>query len=528
MHKYLCLLLVCITLLAACAPRNTQTPLPTAATANTQVSISTPEPTQTVAVTPTSMNRADPNSMDACTEIVDTKHSGAGMFQVVFAGDEARPADVIYSEFGVYDDAQHNTLALWSEDTGQTLPYPLPADAWGPKISTDHRWILFRRDITETHSEFWVIGTDGKNEKKLGTVVLDDEMRARYPESYFALNYDWIPSTNIFYYYVDASQEFGPLALERFILADANSGQVTKLNLPAEVKLFRFAPDGSQMVVSTESDSYMVNTLAGQVQFAIPVSLNNPKYSPDGRYLIDFINEGVLRIDTNDGGQLNIPLNYTIMECCPGGDGPRLRTLPNFQWLNNTTLVMSSLISDQQFVIRPFEPNPGGWTFVVWSVDIANGTTLPSPTFNGDPDSVVFSTDGTRIAFSNLESGDQPRRATELYLADVNTGETLKTLTSADNSLPEFIAWAPDSIHYLYLHDSGGRTADDETIRELFLGEIGAEPVTLGNVEGKLPVANWLNPKRFSLQMGICLIAGYETINLISLGSPVQVTNIVP
>lgn len=530
MRKYPCLILVFATLLVACAPQSTPTPFLSATAANTQVLTSTPEPTQTVAVTPTSINRADQNSMHACTEIVDAKDSGAGTFQVVFSGDKARPDDMIYSEFGFYDDAQHNTLALWSEDTGQSLPYPLPADMWGPKISTDHRWILFRRDVgvTETQSEFWVIGTDGKNEKKLGTVVLDDEMRARYPESYFALNYGWIPNTNKFYYYVDASQEFGPLALERFILVDANSGQATKLTLPAEVKLFRFAPDGSQMALATESDLHMVNTQAGQVQFTIPVSLNNPNYSPDGQYLIDFTNEGVLRVDANDGGQLNIPLKYTIMECCPGGDGPRLRTLPNFQWLNNTTIVISSLISDQPFVIRPFEPNPGGWTFVLWNVDLANGTTLPSATFNGDPDSVVFSTDGTRIAFSNLELGDQSRRATELYLADVNTGEIFKTLTAADNSVPEFIAWSPDSKHYLYLRDNGGRTADDETIRELVLGEIEAEPVTLGNVEGKQPVVNWLNSKRFSLRMGICLITGYETINLITFGTPVQVTNIVP
>lgn len=466
--------------------------------------------------------------MDACAEIVDARDSGAGTFQVVFAGDEARPVDTIYSEFGFYDDAQHDTLSLWSEDTAQSLPYPLPADAWGPKISTDHRWILFRRDVTETQSEFWVIGTDGKNEKKLGTVVLDNEMRARYPQSDFGLNYGWIPNTNKFYYYVDASQGIEPLTVERFILADANSGQVTKLNLPAEVKLFRFAPDGSQIAVATESDLHMVNTQAGEAQFTIPVSLNNPNYSPDGKYLIDFTNEGVLRIDANNGGQLNIPLKYTIMECCPGGDGPRLRTLPNFQWLNNTTFVISSLISDQQFIIRPFEPNPSGWTFVLWKVDIANGTTLPSATFNGDPDSVIFSPDGMRIAFSNLETGNQPRRATELYLADASTGEIFETFTSADNSLPEFIAWSPDSKQYLYLRDNGGRTAEDEVIREMFLGEIGEEPVTLGNVEGKQPAANWLSPKRFSLQMGICLITGYETINLISLGPPVQLTNIVP
>ena len=521
-------LLIFTPLLVACAPQSTATPAPTPALANTPPATATSVPTQTLAMTPTSINQADHNSMHACAEIVDAKTSNAGTFQIVFAKDEERPAGAVYSEFGFYDDAQHTTLSLWSEDTQQTLPYPLPADTLGPKISANHRWILFRRDVSQSQSEFWVIGADGKNEKRVGTVVLNDAMRKKYPDASFALQYNWIPNTNKFYYYVDASQEFGPLVFERFVIADAASDQVTALSLPPEVKLFRFAPNGSQLAFVTENELYMLDTESGEVQFTISVSLNNPVFSPDGKYLIDFTNEGVLRIDAYNGRSLNIPLKYTIMVCCPGGDGPYLRPLPNFKWVNNSTLLMSSLISDQQFVVRPFEPDPDGWTFIIWKVDITNGIAEPDATFKGDPDTVIFSADGKRLAFSNLQSGDQPRKRTELYLADLSTGEVLETISIQDENLPEFLAWTPDSSQYLYLHDSGGRTPGDNKIQELFLGAIGAEPVYLGNVEGRLPIVNWLDPNRFSLQMGICLIVGYETVNLIFPGPPQQVVNIVP
>lgn len=529
MHKYCYLILVFTTLLAACTPQSTAMPAPTFALTSTALPTSTPAPTQTLAVTPTSINLPDrnSNSKHTCTKIMDAKASNTGMFQVVFAKAEDGPAGALYSEFGFFDDALQ-TLALWSEDTQQTIPYPLPADTLGPKISTDHRWILFRRDVSESQSEFWVIGADGKNEKRVGIIVLNDEMRKKYPDAIFALQYNWIPNTNKFYYYVDASQDFGPLVIERFVIGDAASDQVIQLSLPSDVKLFRIAPNGSQFALVTENKLYMFDTESGKVQFTISVSLNNPVFSPDGKYLIDFTDEDVLRIDANNGRSLHIPLKYTIIEGSPGGEGPYLRPLPNFEWVNNSTLLMSSLISDQQFVVRPFETDPSNWTFRIWKVDFANGTAEQGATFKGDPDTVVFSADGKRLAFSNLQSGAPPRKRTKLYLADLSTSGVLETISIQEENLSEFLAWAPDSNQYLYLRDSGGRTPGDDKIQELFLGAIGAEPVYLGNVAGRLPIINWLDPNRFSLQMGKCIIVGYETIDLISSGPPLKVINVVP
>jgi len=427
--------------LSTVTPQFTQIPESTSAPVitNTLLPTSTPAPTLTLAVTPTSINQSDHNSMNACTKIVDAKASNAGIFQVVFAKTEDS-AGAIYSDFGFYDDAQHTTLALWSEDTQQTIPYPLPADTLGPKISPDHRWILFRRDVSQTQSEFWVIGTDGKNEKRVGIIVLNDEMRNKYPDASFALQYNWISNTNKFYYYVDASQEFGPLVFERFVIGDAASDQVIQLSLPSEVTLFRIAPNGSQFAFLTENELYMLDTESGEVQFTISVSLNNPVFSPDGKYLIDFTDEGVLRVDANNGRLLHIPLKYTIMAGSPGGDGPYLRPLPNFEWLDDSTLLMSSLISDQQFVVRPFETDPSSWNFRIWKVDFANGTAEKDATFKGDPDTVVFSADGKRLAFSNLRSGDPPRKRTEFYLADLSTSGVLETIPIQDENLLEFLA----------------------------------------------------------------------------------------
>ena len=159
------------------------TPLPTPAVTNTPLATATsePKPTQTLDPTPTPMIHVEKILLDSCTQIVEAKTSSAGIFEVVFAGSDISSIP-IFSEFGYGMDAQHASLTLWSADTQKAIPFLLPPDILGPKISTDHRWILFRRDTGETQSELWVMGVDDKEEKRLVTVVVDKEIKAHNPD----------------------------------------------------------------------------------------------------------------------------------------------------------------------------------------------------------------------------------------------------------------------------------------------------------------------------------------------------------
>ena len=487
MEKYTILISIFITLLVACAPQRVATLSPTLAVTNPPPSTATVEPSQALESTATPIP-VNVIALDSCRQIVEAKVSPAGILEVFFEGDD-RSTSPIISEFGFSDSGQQTSSGVWSEETQEAVHFPLPREALGPKISSDHRWIIFRRDTRATQSEFWVIGVDGKDKRKLGTVKLDDEMKARYPDGLFSLDYGWIPNTVIFFYEVDVTYgQVPPLIIDKFFVVDAHSGQSIPIMIPADTEKFEFAPAGSQMAILMESGLRVLSTQDGQEDYTIQASLNNPTYSPDGKYIIDFIEEGILRIDARDGRQEIIPLKYTIMS--PRTEGPSYGPLPDFIWVDNSTLLLTSLNSDERYIFSPQKRDPG-WTFTVWQIDLASGTAHPIQTFHGDPSSAKISPDRKLLAFQKY-TGVDASQTRAIYLADLATGKILETMEGG-----VFKAWFPDSKRYLYATGvpypppgKGDPGANKIEIKE-YLGEVGKESILLNWKASDLESRTW-------------------------------------
>lgn len=479
-------LLAVIILVSACAPQSVATPSPTPVITITPPKL---EPTQTLEPTPAPIPVVE-ISLDSCTKIVEAKISEDGILEVVFESRDTSSPNSIVSEFGSPDGGLDANLMLWNEDAQKTVAFPLPSDALGPKISPDHRWILFRRDIGVTQSEFWVTDVDGKAEKNLGTIRLDEEIKARYPDGYFSLDYGWISNTGKLFYRVEVTYgEVPPLIIDKFVMVDVNSGQAITLTIPPDTEKFEFAPDGSQIAIQSESVFRVLSTQDAREQFTIPASLNNFSYSPDGKFVIDFIDEGILRIDAEEGQQQIIPLKYTIMSSL--AEGPALPPLPDFKWISASTFILASLNSDARYVFAFSKPDPN-WTFTIWQVDLASGTTRPLQTFNGTPFEARFSPDMKRLAYLKHQ-GILPSQTRGLILADLATGEILETIQGG-----VFEAWFPDSSRYLYTTGisypppgKGDPSTSEVDIKD-YLGQIGEEPILVNQSVLDLGWSSWL------------------------------------
>jgi Tol biopolymer transport system component len=390
--------------------------------------------------------------LDSCTRIIESRISSAGNLEVIYA------------------DANESTR-LWNADLQAVVSNPAPSEGFGLKMSSDHRQFIFRREGGEIH-ELWVIDADGQHEKRIATVRYD-ETAARYAadlaqsNGFLSYDYSWVPNTDKIFYDVFVAYDIG-VAYDQAVLVDVNSGSSISITLPPNVIKFEFAPDGSQMAIETESELRALSTYDGGLQFTVQAPLNDPTYSPDGKYIIDFIDDGILRIGASDGQQQIIPLKYSIF-VPPGGDGP-FRPSPKFKWVGSSILLVPSLDSDQRYVVRTFEAEPNSWTFKVWKISLTDGTTHSSQTFIGDPSSVVISPENNRLAFRNAEAGDVPG---DLFLADLNTGEILETIEDG-----QFEAWHPDSHQYIYStgHPKSKGEVDNA---QYFLGQIGANPTLL-------------------------------------------------
>lgn len=472
---------ICIVLITACAPQSVATPSSQPVITNIPLATATPQSTQTVAPTLIPVPVGD-ILLDSCTQIIETKISSAGALEVVYKSTD-------------WNAGGFTKLWLWNEDAQDAVPFPMPPNVFDPKLSEDHRRIIFRRDSEESQSEIWVIDANGQNENRLATIRYD-EIKARYPADftkYAALDFDWVANTDKIFYYVGEWGEVGLRLYDKFVLVDINSGMAISLTIPSRLKKFEFAPNGNQIAVQTESELRVFSTQDGRMQFAIQASLNNPIYSPDSKYIIDTMAEGILRIDARDGQQQIIPLKYSNVDSLVS-EGP-FRPQPYFTWVDNSTLILPSLDPGQQYVMNPDN------TFTLWQVDLIDATSHPIGIFSGLSFSHIFSPDKTRLAFYKFQ-GVNSSQTRDLLIADLATGEILETIDGG-----VFEAWSPDSDEYIYSTGHPAQKGDTDNSRN-YLGVIGSEPILLDlSIEGSVWSGWWwLNRNRFVMDCRIMYI----------------------
>ena len=503
MRTYYCLILVFTTLLAACAPPAMATPSMTATAkplAPTVLPISTRPPA------PVSLPISE-ISLEHCTRILQTHLSDSGVLNVLYANDTNKVTT--FSKFGYTD--SHTGLTRWSTDTQQAIPYALPENVLGPLLSPSGEWVVFRHDSGENLSEIRVTDVNGQNKSTLATLD-HSEIESHYPSgtTLQALTYEWIPNTNRVVFTVEVfldDSEYAQSIYDQVTVVDAVSENTFFLEDPAEIQFYKFSPDGRQMALQTEQELHVIDTGDGKTLFKNSSLPNDFFFSPDARYILEFIKDGIQRTDTTDGSQQLIPLDYTVMHTRV--EGFALSPLPEFQWIDDMHILLSSLNSEQQYLFAFNQADPK-WTFTIFQIDIANGTTETIQTFDGYPFGSVFSPNHQRLAFWKYE-GNLPDQRRNLYIADVFSGEILEFIEIGD-----FRGWFPDSERYLYAPRNifpltgKGDPGPTEVEIKYYLGQIGKESVQINWDSGALAglrYAQWVDANRL---LGECKIYTFE------------------
>ena len=283
-------LLIFMILLTACASQSVATPLPIPAVTNTSLATAAPKPTQTLeptftpVITNTPIASPTPGPthtpvagfpLDSCPNLKEANVSKAGVLEVTYdyrsrklsggdgPSDIPTPPPWLHIQYN--DRMLYTQFWIWSEATQATVSITVPANAKGPEISTDHHWILFRRDFGEIKSagyffgiiksELWVMDINGQIERKLATVSIN-ELKARNPNiMYASLAYGWVPHTNSMYYKVELISEGFNNTTDAFMLVDIHSGAAIPLAQPGKAPYIVFAPDGLQAAILTPDET---------------------------------------------------------------------------------------------------------------------------------------------------------------------------------------------------------------------------------------------------------------------------------
>jgi WD40 repeat protein len=547
--------LVCIMLLAACVPRGaatssatpsfTSTARPTATPVLTQ----TPEPTLTLEPTPVPVSIIEKASFhfDSCSWIVRSTLDQAGHLQVIYTLSDGIFIELPEEFAGLVNNDYRRQLWSWREDTQKAAPFLQPQDALGARLSADLQWIVFRRDIEKAQkSEIWVIDSNGKNERKLAEISYR-EVKARNPtedSNVVYLDYGWVPNTDKVYYSVEIAG-----VEDTFALVDIHSGQQFPLAESGTSNVIVFAPDGSQAAVLTTSAALpavdaansgsqpavalnygnlrLVDTNDGSLLFTVSIPVRNDlghsgslslDYSPDGKYVIGFSRDGIVRISAKAGAWQNIPLDYTIISPYVGAPYS-----PQFTWTGDATLLVpvTNLPNGMREInINDIRADPDA-TFTIWQVDLQRAMTQPIQTFKGPALSVNISPSGNYVVFDKPEvkagktvdgvvlASYQPvpkmgaAPPPDILLADLKTGEILTTLEKVVR-----FSWSPYSD--LFIYSQPGKLIDGMNSEPiLLLGQIGAEPIPLGEfgMAGPVPLyIRWLDAQRLVLEDGCQLV----------------------
>ncbi len=473
-----CSLPVYLCFLIACADtRITPTPTaPRAPTATVPVQ-SVPSETSSPPTSSPAVPEATATAMPAggqftyiCLFLVEARTPESGPMQVVYASD-------CVSEF----DATPTKLWLWEEGQQLASAFPLPEGAVAPNISSDHAWILFRRDLDETMKEIWAVGSDGQHERKLATISLA-EVGARYPGSVGAvLEYGWVGASHRMVYRLYPQFDLEAGAYDALVLVDAETGAVKPLAPAGEVGAVAYAPDGSQIAALAPGELRLIDARRGEAQFILPITtgMASPgilQYSPSGRHLVVFADEGIALVDAAQGSYQMLPIEFLLWGA---GDTPLAK--PKVYWAVDDVFFLATLHSE---IEELFEGN-----IEIWRVDAAAATAQVIQRFTGFYPSVSLAPKFGLRHLLYQKTLPENRALRELYLLDLMTGERR---LYAEGEI-DATRWNPRSSHFLFtrLEPLEGI---QKSIDRTYLGHVDLEPRLLGE---NLGFVQWADDERF-------------------------------
>lgn len=258
---------------------------------------------------------------------------------------------------------------------------------------------------------------------------------ALYPLEFF-LHYApsqlaMIPGTHQLLFNTRGIQEGPGLAKnDDLIRVDVDSGALAVVLPRGEGGDFVLSPNGSQLAIVRPESVGFANLDGSRLR---PEVLTFPYIITYSEYL--YYPEPVW-------------VGEAVMAAIPGEDpffGPELGTLWRVPADGSAPVQLASLNGDL------FAPQRGGYRIV--------------------------SPDGAQVAFFRRPNESGPL---QLWIYEVDSGSEL---LYAEGSLT-WLGWAPDSTHFTY---------QDESTRQLVLGQLGGDPVSLGGAR----LLHWIDPAQF-------------------------------
>ena len=245
------------------------------------------------------------------------------------------------------------------------------------------------------------------------------------------------------------------------LLWDVNTGKLQTFPVSRSIYSVAFSPDGNTLAIGGNWITYLWNANTGAPMHTfrdISCRVESVAISPDGNTLAGGGSDSIVRLwDIKTGTEMQIPTgNIGESKVAFSPDGNTLATVPYLGgqvllWDVNTGKRLREFTAEgrlSRIYSMAFSPDgntlatgsshydySGGWLGTVLLWDVNTGETLRTLTGHTDTvSSISFSPDGSILATGSRD---------EIRFSDVNTGETLRTLTGHTHEVSS-ISFSPD------------------------------------------------------------------------------------
>ena len=154
--------------------------------------------------------------------------------------------------------------SLWLVQDGNVFQLTKNGTVYAPRFSSDGQQIAYLRQVDDYHLELWAINLDGTHERRLVSVADMDTIgatsRSQGAVAITPYHFAWVPGGHVIAF--NSQQIFlapSPARLDDLNLVDADTGKLTFALLAGWGGEFVFAPDGSQVAISTPTQIILAN-----------------------------------------------------------------------------------------------------------------------------------------------------------------------------------------------------------------------------------------------------------------------------